>query len=226
MKVRTGHLAHTACSGVAACPAPPCCAACRGRRTAVVLNLQDGRAQAAKPSAAPRRPLAPCVHACLVPRCPRPGGEVDVRGCYCALAACEMLRLDKRAVADACDMAGYIRRCQVPGEQRRSVVARGHADARPPLCSVLLPAACSTPCPYSLARLPPGPHCLHARLHRWPCRAVHSDFPALWVPANRLQSYEGGIGGEPWNEAHGGYTFCGLAASALLGQVGRAPCQR
>lgn len=34
-----------------------------------------------------------------------------------------------------------------------------------------------------------------------------------------LQSHEGGIGGEPWNEAHGGYTFCGLAAAALLGQV-------
>lgn len=39
------------------------------------------------------------------------------------------------------------------------------------------------------------------------------------------QSYEGGIGGEPWNEAHGGYTFCGLAAAALLGQV-RACWQR
>ena len=36
-----------------------------------------------------------------------------------------------------------------------------------------------------------------------------------------MQSHEGGIGGEPWNEAHGGYTFCGLAAAALLGQVGR-----
>lgn len=33
-----------------------------------------------------------------------------------------------------------------------------------------------------------------------------------------LQSYEGGLGGEPWNEAHGGYTFCGLAALALLGR--------
>lgn len=32
-----------------------------------------------------------------------------------------------------------------------------------------------------------------------------------------LQTYEGGIGGEPGNEAHGGYTFCGLAAAALAG---------
>jgi protein farnesyltransferase subunit beta len=31
------------------------------------------------------------------------------------------------------------------------------------------------------------------------------------------QTYEGGIGGEPGNEAHGGYTYCGLAAVALAG---------
>ncbi len=30
------------------------------------------------------------------------------------------------------------------------------------------------------------------------------------------QSYEGGIGGEPGIEAHGGYTYCGLAALCLL----------
>lgn len=41
------------------------------------------------------------------------GGEVDVRGCYCALAACEMLCLDKAAVAAACGMTDFIRRCQV-----------------------------------------------------------------------------------------------------------------
>ena len=34
------------------------------------------------------------------------------------------------------------------------------------------------------------------------------------------QSYEGGIGGEPRGEAHGGYTFCGLAACALAGDIG------
>lgn len=32
----------------------------------------------------------------------------------------------------------------------------------------------------------------------------------------RCQSFEGGLGGEPGNEAHGGYTFCGLAALCLL----------
>ncbi|KAL3678806.1 hypothetical protein R1sor_021762 [Riccia sorocarpa] len=33
------------------------------------------------------------------------------------------------------------------------------------------------------------------------------------------QTYEGGIGGEPGSEAHGGYTFCGLAALALVNQL-------
>ena len=31
------------------------------------------------------------------------------------------------------------------------------------------------------------------------------------------QTYEGGFGGEPWSEAHGGYTFCAIAALYLLG---------
>ena len=29
------------------------------------------------------------------------------------------------------------------------------------------------------------------------------------------QTFEGGIGAEPFNEAHGGYTFCGLAVAIL-----------
>ena len=32
-----------------------------------------------------------------------------------------------------------------------------------------------------------------------------------------LQTYEGGLGGEPGNEAHGGYAYCGCAAAALGG---------
>ncbi|KAK9455594.1 terpenoid cyclases/protein prenyltransferase alpha-alpha toroid [Dipodascopsis uninucleata] len=38
---------------------------------------------------------------------------------------------------------------------------------------------------------------------------------ANWI--SRCQTYEGGLGGFPNNEAHGGYTFCGLAALSLLG---------
>jgi protein farnesyltransferase subunit beta len=35
-----------------------------------------------------------------------------------------------------------------------------------------------------------------------------------WIA--RCQTFEGGLGGEPGTEAHGGYAFCGLAASVLL----------
>jgi len=41
---------------------------------------------------------------------------------------------------------------------------------------------------------------------------------AEWVAS--CQTFEGGIGATPGEEAHGGYTFCGLAALVLLGQVG------
>lgn len=39
-----------------------------------------------------------------------------------------------------------------------------------------------------------------------------------WVV--ECQTYEGGLGGVPDQEAHGGYTFCGIAALALLGSTG------
>jgi protein farnesyltransferase subunit beta len=29
------------------------------------------------------------------------------------------------------------------------------------------------------------------------------------------QTFEGGLGGEPWSEAHGGYTFCGKCAGHI-----------
>ncbi|XP_068303209.1 protein farnesyltransferase subunit beta-like [Pyrus communis] len=35
------------------------------------------------------------------------------------------------------------------------------------------------------------------------------------------QTYEGGISGEPGAEAHGGYTFCGVATMVLINQVNR-----
>lgn len=35
------------------------------------------------------------------------------------------------------------------------------------------------------------------------------------------QTYEGGIAGEPGSEAHGGYTFCGLATMILINEVHR-----
>lgn len=40
------------------------------------------------------------------------------------------------------------------------------------------------------------------------------------------QTYEGGIAGEPGSEAHGGYTFCGLAAMVLIDEVHRLDLPR
>lgn len=57
-----------------------------------------------------------------------------MRGCYCALAACEMLGLDKGALAAACAMPDFIRRCQArrpTGRLLPGLVAR---------CSPLRPA--------------------------------------------------------------------------------------
>jgi len=36
--------------------------------------------------------------------------------------------------------------------------------------------------------------------------------------ACRCQTYEGGFAGGPGMEAHGGYSFCGLAALVMLGK--------
>eukprot|EP01035_Chromulina_nebulosa_P022853 gene22853-29597_t len=35
----------------------------------------------------------------------------------------------------------------------------------------------------------------------------------------RCQSFDGGFGGEPGNEGHGGYNFCALAALCILGKA-------
>lgn len=42
---------------------------------------------------------------------------------------------------------------------------------------------------------------------------------AEWIC--KCQTYEGGIGASPGEEAHGGYTFCGFASLVLLGEVER-----
>lgn len=39
---------------------------------------------------------------------------------------------------------------------------------------------------------------------------------AEWIVS--CQTYEGGFGATPFNEAHGGYSFCALAALKLLGK--------
>ena len=39
------------------------------------------------------------------------------------------------------------------------------------------------------------------------------------------QTYEGGMGGYPGNEAHGGYTFCALAALEILKKTDYIDCE-
>lgn len=48
--------------------------------------------------------------------------------------------------------------------------------------------------------------------------AVSSGLCYLLIFISSCRSYEGGFGGEPNCEAHGGYTLCGVAALSLLGQ--------
>jgi protein farnesyltransferase subunit beta len=43
--------------------------------------------------------------------------------------------------------------------------------------------------------------------------------PARTAAACRCQTYEGGFGGDPGHEAHGGYVFCAFAALVILGQA-------
>lgn len=45
-----------------------------------------------------------------------------------------------------------------------------------------------------------------------------------WIVS--CQTYEGGMGGVPYQEAHGGYTFCGIAALTLLGSTGKCDLPR
>jgi len=40
------------------------------------------------------------------------------------------------------------------------------------------------------------------------------------------QKWEGGLGGEPFNEAHGGYAFCGLAGLVILGEEKKLDLER
>lgn len=45
-----------------------------------------------------------------------------------------------------------------------------------------------------------------------------------WIAS--CQTYEGGFGGGPDLEAHGGYTFCGFAALALLNETHKCNLQQ
>ncbi len=70
--------------------------------------------------------------------------------------------------------------------------------------------------PARVATISKEPRCLGSHhCHRLGCQLNAWGLKGC----NALQTYEGGLGGEPGNEAHGGYTFCGLAALMLVGQA-------
>ena len=67
------------------------------------------------------------------------GGEVDVRGCYTAMAAAHMLNLDKHALALKANMVQYVKRCQV---KSISCMVSNQFATFMPNCGVLLVPKC------------------------------------------------------------------------------------
>jgi prenyltransferase beta subunit len=122
-------------------------------------------------------------------------GEIDIRGCYCAMATAHMLGLDAPALACEASMVDFVRSCQVG----RLLAARSLSHLPEHHTLFILQTCCSNNCKCIM--------CASQQSEAEACRSVHCA----------EQTYEGGIGGEPGNEAHGGYTFCGLAAAALAG---------
>ena len=99
---------------------------------------------------------------------------------------------DALASINRAGMRSFPRRCRVPGGGYK-MHASGESDTRG--CYTALAVA----------------HLL----------GLNDDELVEGVPeyVARCQTHEGGIGGEPGAEAHGGYTFCGLAAAVLCGKA-------
>mmetsp|Transcript_6957 Transcript_6957/g.7639 ORF Transcript_6957/g.7639 Transcript_6957/m.7639 type:complete len:245 (-) Transcript_6957:57-791(-) len=81
-------------------------------------------------------------------------------------------------------------------------------------------------------RVPGGGFCMHvdgeADVRATYCAMVIASYLNALTPEltegvaeyiASCQSWDGGIGGAPMNEAHGGYTYCGIAALAILGKT-------
>ncbi len=49
------------------------------------------------------------------------------------------------------------------------------------------------------------------------CLIFFAFLTVAFIPC-RCQSFDGGFGSEPGNEAHGGYSFCGVASLVMLGK--------
>lgn len=99
------------------------------------------------------------------------------------------------AAVDRPAMARFLARCKRP-DGSFAVHDRGEADTRGTYCALATASLLGIVTP------------------------ALSRGAGEWLA--RCQTYEGGMGAEPYgNEAHCGYTYCGLAAAVLLGEEAR-----
>ncbi len=115
-------------------------------------------------------------------------------------------------------MVDYIRRCQVCRVHICTcrTVCLSHATRR--TMHGALQTMLHGSVPYTCTRRHgPDPTCCSKILRDSPPLIVRLVSSVERTRDLALQTYEGGLGGEPGNEAHGGYTYCGLAALCLLG---------
>ncbi|EON66817.1 hypothetical protein W97_06219 [Coniosporium apollinis CBS 100218] len=85
-----------------------------------------------------------------------------------------------------------------------SMCADGEVDTRGAFCALVIISLLNLP-----LELPADSPAKEAGVETF------VDGLAKWIAS--CQSYEGGIGGAPGNEAHGAYTFCALGALCILG---------
>ena len=144
-----------------------------------------------------------------------PGQQAHLATTYAACAAlCTLGGADAVAALDRPSLLRFLLRLKLPAEQARpslhapSLLATAHAIAQGGgFCMTEGGEADTRGCYTALAA----------------ARMAGLLSPALTAGVggylSRCQTYEGGLGGEPHAEAHGGYTFCGLAAAVLAGEA-------
>lgn len=111
-------------------------------------------------------------------------------------AACAALRLlDCSVLIDTTRMLQFLQRLKQPNGRFMIQEEGGEEDLRASYCAV------------AVAKI---------------CGLLPNDTlfdPQFVKHIKECQTFEGGLGAVPFAEAHGGYTFCGVAALALVGQA-------
>ncbi|KAE8706255.1 Protein farnesyltransferase subunit beta [Hibiscus syriacus] len=129
------------------------------------------------------------------------GGEIDVRACYTAISVASLLNiLDDKLVQN---VGNYILRCFKVGSHSSfssTTVLSEHVGKESVSCGLKI---------FKNAKRDQN---------------LVGHFVSVTGSIAHIlncQTYEGGISGEPGSEAHGGYTFCGLATMILINEVDR-----